>query len=182
MDGQNNARALCLRDKQSGMNKQSENGFTLLETSIALVILMFVALGAASLFAYSINYNSASNDRSQSLAIAQLGMEKTRNTAFSGLGGGTTTQYIDSIGNASATAALCQAGLAAQSGQRCYAVVTIIDDNPATTAVDVDATSTLKAITVKVTPQGARSQWATTVSGTDTIDTVKITTQRAKAF
>ncbi len=178
---QNSARALCLRNERNGTGKQNERGFTLLETSIALVILMFVALGAASLFAYSINYNSASNDRSQSLAIAQLRMEKTRNTGFSGLGGGTTTQYFDSVGTAYTTAALCQAGLVAQSGQRCYAVVTIIDDDPATTAVDVDAASTLKAITVKVTPQGARAQWATTVSGADTIDTVKITTQRAKS-
>ncbi len=182
MTGQNRVCGLPLSSEQNNdTGNRSEGGFTLLETSIALVILMFVALGAASLFAYSINYNSASNDRSQSLAIAQLRMEKTRNTGFSGLGGGTTTQYFDSVGTAYTTAALCQAGLVAQSGQRCYAVVTIIDDNPATTAVDVDAASTLKAITVKVTPQGARAQWATTVSGADTIDTVKITTQRAKS-
>ncbi len=182
MSRQNNARALRSINARSSMNKQNENGFTLLEPSIALVILMFVALGAASLFAYSINYNSASNDRSQALAIAQLGMEKTRNTAFSALGGGTTTEYFGSTGTSYTTNALCQAGLATQSGQRCYAVVTIIDDDPATAAVDVDVTSKLKAITVKVTPQGARTQWATTVSGGDSIDTVKIVTQRAKSF
>lgn len=180
MAGQSNARARRLRNESSGMSKRNESGFTLLEVSMALVILIFVALGAASLFAYSINYNSASNDRSQSLAIAQLRMEKTRNTTFPNLGGGTTTEYFDSAGTAYTTSALCQAGLAGQSGLRCYTVTTIIDDNPATTAVDVDATSTLKAITVKVTPQGARTQWATAASGAGTIDTVRITTQRAK--
>lgn len=182
MAEKNRERALRLRDKRSGISKRNDGGFTLLETSIALVILMFVALGAASLFAYSINYNSASNDRAQSLAIAQLRMEKIRNTDFSALGGGTTTQYFDSTGTSYTTNALCQTGLAAQSGMRCYAVVTIIDDNPATAAVDVDATKTLKGIIVKVTPQGARAQWATAASGTDTIDTVRIMTQRAKSF
>ncbi len=182
MAEQNSESALRLRVEQNCAGTQNDLGFTLLETSIALVIMMFVALGAASLFAYSINYNSASNDRSQSLAIAQLSMEKIRNTAFSALGGGTTTQYFDSTGTAYTTAALCQTGIVAQSGLRCYAAVTIIDDNPTTPAVDVDATSTLKAVTVKVTPQGARTQWATAANGTDTVDTVRITTQRAKSF
>ncbi len=179
---QNKAHALRARQQQERMRKTSESGFTLLEISIALVILMFVALGAASLFAYSINYNSASNDRAQSLAIAQLRLEQLRNTTFANLAGGTTTQSINSVGASFATAALCQASIVGQSGQRCYTVTTIIDDNPATPAVDVDATKTLKKITVKATPQGAGAAWAKIVNAGDTVDTVSIVTERAKPF
>ncbi len=182
MIGQKRVRAWRGKQQRKRLNKTSESGFTLLEISIALVILMFVALGAASLFAYSVNYNSASNDRAQSLAIAQLRLEQLRNTKFANLAGGTTTQYISSAGASYTTAALCQAGIAGQSGQRCYTVTAIVDDNPTTTAVDVDATRTLKKIIVKATPMGARTEWAKKVNGVDTVDTVSVVTERAKSF
>lgn len=179
MKAQNKLRARLLKQKKLRQMKESERGFTLLETTIALVIMLFVALGAASLFAYSIEYNSAGNDRAQSTALAQQRVEQLRNARFPNpnppivlspsLAGGDTTQNVDGAGNTPCGA-----------GQRCYTVRTIIDDNPATAAVDVDTASTLKKITVKVTPQGARTAWARSANGADTIDTVSVVTQRTK--
>jgi prepilin-type N-terminal cleavage/methylation domain-containing protein len=60
----------------------SEKGFTLIETSIAMVIMMVAALGAAALFTYSIGYNSGGNDRAMALSIAQQQMELLRSTPF----------------------------------------------------------------------------------------------------
>ena len=41
----------------------SQSGFTVLEAAIALVILMVIGLGVASLFTYSISANSRADDR-----------------------------------------------------------------------------------------------------------------------
>lgn len=143
--------------KEAETGRACERGFTLIETSIALVIMMIVAMGAASLFVYSISNNSGGNDRAVAIALAQQQMETLRNASFSTSGGtsallagGTTSTTIDTTG-----ASPCAAN------QRCYSVSTVIDDNPATPAVDVNAATTLKGITVTVTAQGAGPAWAT---------------------
>ena len=60
----------------------SERGFTLVETSIAMVIMLVAALGVASLFTYSIKYNSGGNDRAVAISIAQQQIEQLRNVPF----------------------------------------------------------------------------------------------------
>ena len=55
-----------------------ERGFTLIETSIALLIIMIALLGLASLFVYGINYNSAAHVRTIAIAVAQQRMERLR--------------------------------------------------------------------------------------------------------
>jgi Tfp pilus assembly protein PilV len=73
---------------QSGVNRPEETasgndqGFTLVETAIALVVMMVVALAAASLFAYAVNNNSGSYDRTMAIAVAQQRMEYLRKCAF----------------------------------------------------------------------------------------------------
>src|SRR6266550_7199387 len=62
--------------------RASERGFTLIETSIALVILMIAGLGLASLFTYSIQYNSGGNDRAVAISIAQQQLEQLRSVTF----------------------------------------------------------------------------------------------------
>src|SRR3954462_12708159 len=74
-------------DKENHMvadrsDKSNEQGFTLLETSIALVIMMVVTLATGSLFVYAVNYNSGSGDRAAALAIAQQRVERLRRTPF----------------------------------------------------------------------------------------------------
>ncbi len=59
-----------------------QQGFTLLEAAIALVILMIIGLGIASLFTYAIQANSRADDRELAMAIAQKRMEWLRTIPF----------------------------------------------------------------------------------------------------
>src|SRR5437660_3765413 len=60
-------------------------GFTILETVVALLIMMVVGFGAVSLFVFSMNYNSGAADRARALALAQQRMEILRGTDYSNL-------------------------------------------------------------------------------------------------
>jgi Tfp pilus assembly protein PilV len=61
---------------------RGERGFTLLETVIAMIVMMTVGLGASALFLYSISNNSAASARTQSLAVAQQEMERLRSVPW----------------------------------------------------------------------------------------------------
>jgi Tfp pilus assembly protein PilV len=149
-----------------------ERGFTLIETAIALVVMMVMALGAASLFAYSVYNNSGGADRAQTLAIAQQALERLRHAKFA-------TSGTDAI----LAAGVSPAQIVRRGGQnpqdpqdptgRTFQVVSVIDDNPTTTAVDVNTLSTLKSITVTVTPLNAGPGWATGNGGAVTITTLR---------
>ena len=115
----------------------NEEGFTILETAIALVVMMVVTLATGSLFVYAINYNSGSGDRSAALAIAQQRMERLRKSSFSDAAL-TTAATTETVSNAG----------------RQYAVVTTICSTSACGGSDA-----LKLITVQVTPQSANA-WA----------------------
>ncbi len=56
----------------------AERGFSLIETSIALVIMMVAGLGVVSLFVYSIGYNSGGTDRAIAISVAQQQIEQLR--------------------------------------------------------------------------------------------------------
>src|ERR687883_2065215 len=93
---------------------RNDRGFTLLEAAIALVILMIIGLGIASLFTYAIGANSRADDRELAMAIAQKRMEwlrtipfttQTRSVAFSYPNGGLqatsaagVTETVTSVG------------------------------------------------------------------------------------
>lgn len=107
-----------------------ERGFTLIEAAIAMVVLMIVLLGVASLFIYSINYNKGALERAASLAVAQQQMERLRKTPFAQV-----------VTPAQPEPDITMAG-------RDYAVVTT-----------VDGSATLKRITVQITPKSAGPNW-----------------------
>lgn len=115
----------ALRAKKEG--KKNERGFTLIETCIALIVMMVAALAAGSLFIYAVNYNSGANDRAVALAIAQQRMEKLRKSSF---------DEVVSSSDADV-----------ESANRHF-------------SVDVTVTgTTLKSITVTVTPKGVGASW-----------------------
>ena len=145
------------RVKRLARNRRAgENGFTIMETSVALVLLMVVGLGAASLFSYAANNTSTANDRELAMAVAQQRVEELRAALFT-----------DATLNATAgsDADLTSAG-------RTYRVRTVITDSNT-----VDGQPTMKTITVRVTPQGAGSSWARTI--TSLFGSVTVTTQRS---
>ncbi len=118
----------------------SERGFTLIETSIALVIMMVAGLGVLSLFTYSIGYNSGGNDRAVAISIAQQQIEQLR-----------SAQFTDSILNVSAATVLTPDTI---SNGRTYRVTrTVTGSNN-----DTGGNPTLKTITIQVDPMS--SGWA----------------------
>jgi Tfp pilus assembly protein PilE len=123
----------------SRIDQRDEQGFTLLETSIALIVMMVVTLATASLFVYAVKYNSGSGDRSAALAIAQQRLERLRRVSYTD-----TLMTTDST-----TETVVNAG-------RSYTVVTTICSTSA-----CGGSATLKIITIAVTPISA-NQWANT--------------------
>ena len=114
--------------RSKAVSKDNEQGFTLIETMIALIVMMVAGLAAASLFIYAINYNSGAYDRTLALAVAQQRMEHLRKGSFN--------EVVSS--NSSNV----------QSANRSFNVVTTVTG------------TSLKSITITVTPQGAGSGWA----------------------
>ena len=141
------------------VERYSERGFTILETTIALIIMAIVGLGVASAFSYAARNTSNTNDRELSMAVAQQSMEQLRNASFADPSlsatpsGGTTTRVT-------------------RAGRQYSIVATITDSNV------VNSQATLKTISVLVTPLAApNSPWLSTV--TSLFGSVTLTTQRS---
>ena len=123
-----------IRAAGAARRNAAEQGFTLIETTIAMVIMMIAALGVASLFTYSITYNSGGNDRAVAISIAQQHIEQLRNVSFT-----------DTILNVSAATVLSPDTV---SNGRTYQVTrTVTGSNN-----NVSGNPTLKTITIQVTP------------------------------
>ncbi|MDQ3473279.1 MAG: prepilin-type N-terminal cleavage/methylation domain-containing protein [Acidobacteriota bacterium] len=141
-----------------------DEGFTLLETMIALVVMMIAALGAASVFSYSINYNSGGSDRLVALAIAQEQLERIRSGHFNS----TTTDTILEGG-------VSVRGGIIRNGKR-YVLTTTIDDDPTTLLPDIIAGTSLKRITVAVAPENVSQGWSLNAGAR-----ITLITQRARS-
>lgn len=151
-------------DPKGGSEQQ---GFTLLEAAIALVILMVIGLGIASLFTYAIRANGRGDDRELAMATAQKRMEwlrtipfttQTRHVAFSYPNGGLEATSADGV-----TETVTNAG-------RSYVVKTVIENLSVVPVGNPDAGQpTVKRIQVSVTPARA----------TTSFETVTVTTERS---
>ena len=116
--------------------KRTQQGFTLLETSAALLVMMIGGLGICAVFAFAIKNNTGSRDRALALAVAQQQMERYRQMKF-----------IDA--GLSAHAATTETVTSAPDN-RTYTVRTTI----------TDTTTSLKTIKIEVTPQLSTDPWA----------------------
>lgn len=116
-----------------------QKGFTLIETSIAMLILMVAALGVASMFAYAANNNAGGVSRTIALTVAQHRLELLRNLPF------------DSP-QLAATAANPAPQTVTRSGGT-FRVTTIIADSAGSLPSPAAAVKR-KTITVRVTPLG----------------------------
>src|SRR5882724_4935467 len=146
----------------------SEQGFTLIETAVALVIMMVVSLGVASVFVYATNMNSVANDRELAMTVAQKRMEWLRSIPFTATTRNTTYSYPNGGLAATATARVPETEI---SAGRTYAVVTRISNTAVVPAGQPDAGQpTVKTITITVSPQGGRN-----VLGSVTVSTERST-------
>jgi len=151
------------------LNKDSHQqaGFTLLEAAIALVILMIIGLGIASLFTYAIRANGNADDRELAMAIAQKRMEWLRTIPFT-----TQTRHVSFSypnGGLEVTSTSGVAETVTNAG-RSYTVRTIIQNVSTVPTGNPDAGEpTVKRIQLSVTPAGAVTNF----------ETVTISTQRS---
>lgn len=148
-----------MNKKQFTSVNASQRGFTVLEAAIALVILMVIGLGVASLFTYSISANSRADDRELAMAIAQKRMEWLRTIPFTTQTRGVAYSYPN--GGLAATATAGVSETVTNAGRR-YVVVTTISDLNTVPVGNPDAgASTLKRIQVSVTPAVATTAFET---------------------
>lgn len=129
------------RTLQTEEGFHDEQGFTLMETCVSLVVMMIVSLGIASAFTYSINNNTGGGDRALALAVAQQQLERLRNVPFN-----------DASLTATSTSGTSQTVTVpvGDGENRSFTVWTRIDDD----------TATRKTIQVRVTPLGDSAVWA----------------------
>ena len=148
------------RHRQSTASAQQ--GFTLLEAAIALVILMIIGLGIASLFTYALGANTRADDRELAMTIAQKRMESLRTIPFN-----TQTRMLDiSVGGLKAT---LPEGVTetVESAGRSFTVNTQIQDMSVVPLGEPDAgASTSKSIRVAVTPVVATTGFETVILNT----------------
>jgi Tfp pilus assembly protein PilV len=144
----------------------AQRGFTVLEAAVALVILMIIGLGIASVFTYSIQANGRADDRELAMTIAQKRMEWLRTIPFT-----TQTRSVAYSFPNGGLAATATAGVSetVTSAGRSYTVNTIISDLNFVPAGQPDAGAcTRKRIQVSVTP----------ASATTNFEIVRMSTQR----
>jgi Tfp pilus assembly protein PilV len=118
-----------------------EGGFTLLETAIAMVVMMVGALACSSLFVFSIQNNVGGSERALSMAVAQQQLEQIRSVSYE-----------------DATLTVGTTNLTVTSGEREYNVQRDVAD-------EINSNNTpkqLKRITITVTPKGTGANWTST--------------------
>jgi len=105
---------------------KEERGFTLIETCIAMVMLLIVACGVLPLGVYALKYNSAAAIRAGAITAAQRKLEQLRAGSFNSC---ISSSEVVSVGT---------------TDSQTYTVDVTV----------TDVTTTLKNITITVTPQG----------------------------
>src|ERR1044072_1860984 len=134
------------------VRSRGQAGFTIVETCIAMVIMMVGALASASLFASSIRNNSGASDRELAMAVAQQELERLRTVSF-------TDTTLTATNTSGTTTTVTNAN-------RQYTVKKIVTDSDV-----INGAATIKTIIIQVTPVGG------TVNGN--LGSVSLKTQRA---
>jgi type II secretory pathway pseudopilin PulG len=148
-------------DRKRASLRSGDSGFTILETAIALVILMIIGLGIASLFLFATQANTRADDRELSIAIAQKRMEWLRSIPFTTQTRSVAFSYPNGGLAATSTSGVTET---VQSAGRSYEINTVITDLSFVPAGNPDSGApTSKTIRLSVTPLGVKSFGTITV-------------------
>ena len=130
-------------------SEKSENGFSLVEVIIALVILLVAVLGIFATFTYATIYNGGNSQRSQALSVSQQQIELLRSAKFT-----------PTIMDPSLEGGIKPPVTVTAADGFSYLVEVTVDDDPFTSGLSPrDDTKTLKEITITVTPQAITGNW-----------------------
>jgi prepilin-type N-terminal cleavage/methylation domain-containing protein len=132
--------------------KNGEAGFSLIEVTIAMVVLLVGLLGVSMTYVAAVQYNAGNNLRLQSLAILQQEVELMRSAKFS-----PTVTDATLLGGTRAVRIVTTAD------GNTFQVQTTIDDDPFTAGVQTDAGKTLKEITIRITSENQSQGWVTAI-------------------
>ena len=130
--------------RQIRQPRNAEAGFSILETAIALVLMTIAALGAASLFYYSVRNTVTAGDRDLAMAVAQQKMEQLRNVDFT---------------DAALTATASTTPVTITRAGFKYQVYTTISDSNS-----INGQATTKTITVRAAPVSDTANWSGTIT------------------
>lgn len=144
------------------LKKNKESGFSLAEVVVAMVILLIAIMGVFATFAYAINYNAGNNSRSEALAILQQEAEKIRSAKF-------TPAIMDT----EVTGGVKLPKTVFGSSQNSFRVDVTVDDDPNTAGVQIDATTTIKEVTIIVALTRPTPGWQTAVPATVVVQRVR---------
>lgn len=135
---------------ESGKNtRDNEAGFTLVEVTIALIVLLISLLGVFVSFTYAINYNAGNNSRAQALVVLQQEVERLRSAKFTQ--NGTDSALTGGI--------KAPRPVTAADGNR-FVIQTEVDNDPNTDGIQGESiATTLKEITVTVTLESPTPGW-----------------------
>lgn len=153
------AEKLGAKKPRSGRN----DGFTLVEVIIAGSLMIILCVGTLTVFSYVVKINRGENIRLQALSVLQRKVEFYRSLRFS--------PYETSTA-LNATAETNVGALTSEDGRQ-FNIMVSIDDNPSTAAIDTDANSKFKQISITAVPANAASTWISNLRTTVTIQRVR---------
>lgn len=133
--------------------KTAEAGFSLIEVTIAMVILLVGLLGVSLTYTSVVKYNAGNNLRLQSLAILQQEIEQIRSAKFTPTL--TDARLLGGIKDVK------QVGTADGNN---FQIQVVVDDDPFTVGVQADTSKTLKEIVITVTSENQSQGWASVPS------------------
>ena len=126
-------------DRKTRNTEHGQKGFTLLETTVALVVMMVGGLGIAAVFTYAIRNNTGAKERAAAMAVAQQEMERLRHLSFD---------------DASLAVTPNPATVRVSRDYRTYAMRTNI----------INTTATFKTIEIQVTPETSGNRFLSSVT------------------
>jgi prepilin-type N-terminal cleavage/methylation domain-containing protein len=132
-----------------------ESGFSLIEVSVAMVIILIALLGVVSSFTYAITYNAGNNSRAQALAVLQEEVERLRSLKFTP---GVTDPGLQGGVHATRTVTSPNGGT--------FVISIFIDNDPAVANIQTDSdvpNPSIKEIEVRVQLQSPDLGWQSAV-------------------
>jgi type II secretory pathway pseudopilin PulG len=138
----------------------AEAGMTLIETTIALVIIMIALLGVVHSFTYAVTYNAGNAVRTESLALLQKEVETMRALKW-------TSSGIDPLLNGTGNSCNPVVTEVPSTNGGSFRIERTVDDDPTTpTNCEVDATTQLKDVTVTIRLAAPSPGWQFAIPNT----------------
>ena len=109
-------------------------------------------------FVYAINYNAGNNARSQGLTVLQQEAELIRSGKF-------TPTFTDFTSPDLTGGTKTPKPVTSEDGNK-FKVQVVVDDDPFTSGVQVDSTTTIKEVSITVTLESPTPGWQTAVPTT----------------